>query len=738
MHSDGDELLVFVDDEPVAIETALPEWHILIVDDDADVHAATNIALRDLVLEGRRLAFTYAYTAAEALVLLQQRDNFAIALIDVVMETEDAGLQLVRTIRESLNNTMLRIILRTGQPGYAPEIETIRQYDINDYKTKTELTRVRLFTSVTIAIRSYAQLQQLEIGRQGLEQILHASRELGKPAGLKMFAAGLVTQLCALLKVKEECLVCAAMQSKQAEPFILAAAGSYTPWMGLPLQQLPDSNIREKLAETLQKRQHQFEHGITVYFQGANEQALAAFVDIASPLDEVNQRLLAVFCHNISVAFENLQLYLSINELAFFDSTVQLPNRHAFIASLNQRKVDDNVVALIDLDNFSYINNVLDDSFGDQVLLAVARRLEELFSGIACIARVGGDLFALHGSAEAISAERIVSVFAEPFPTDEGEPLRLSATTGLIKITEASQQGVQILKNAGIALKQAKYFSRGQAQWFETAFAEAARERMTLLSRLRAAFSAEKLHLNFQPFINFDTGQVVGAECLLRWKTEEGNFVPPDKFIPLAEKSGLMVALGEWVLRSALRWRASLKGVVPDYFRVAINVSQTQFNEPDFVSKVLQMMSEHDLAGQQIEVELTESVAIGNIKLIAERINQLRAQQISVAIDDFGTGYSSLSLLQQLKFDRLKIDRAFVSGAQSGDESLGIVKTILALAQHLQVCTIAEGIEGLSQQHILAALGCKEGQGYYYCKPLDEKAFYEFITSNVVVTAHGN
>lgn len=220
MNSNGDELLVFVDDEPVAIETALPEWHILIVDDDADVHAATKIALRGLVLEGRSLTFTHAYTAAEALALLQQRDNFAIALIDVVMETEDAGLQLVRKIRESLNNTMLRIILRTGQPGYAPEIETIRQYDINDYKTKTELTRVRLFTSVTIAIRSYAQLQQLEIGRQGLEQILHASRELGKPAGLKMFAAGLVTQLCALLKVKEECLVCAAMQSKQAAPFI--------------------------------------------------------------------------------------------------------------------------------------------------------------------------------------------------------------------------------------------------------------------------------------------------------------------------------------------------------------------------------------------------------------------------------------------------------------------------------------------------------------------------------------
>lgn len=729
MVSGGDELLVFTDDEPVATVPALPEWHILIVDDEPDVHAATKIALRGLELEGRTLTFSHAYSAAEALTLLQQHAHFAIALIDVVMETEDAGLQLVRTIRDTLKNSMLRIILRTGQPGYAPEIETIRQYDINDYKTKTELTRVRLFTSVTIAIRSYAQLQQLESSRQGLEQILQASRELGKPAGLKLFAAGLVTQLCALLKVKEECLVCAAMQHTQATPFILAAAGSYTPWMGLPLQQLPDATIREKLTQTLAQRQHQFEQGVTVYFQGANEQALAAFVDVALPLDEVSQRLLAVFCQNISIAFENLQLYLSINELAFFDSAVQLPNRHAFIASLNQRNADDNVVALIDLDNFSYINNVLDDSFGDQVLQAVASRLAELFHDIACVARVGGDLFALHGSVASVSEARIASVFAEPFVTAQGEPLRLAATTGLIKLEDTQQQGIQILKNVGIALKQAKYFSRGQAQWYEAAFAEAARERMTLLSRLRMAFSAERLHLNFQPFINLASGEIVGAECLLRWKTEDGHYVPPDKFIPLAEKSGLMVALGEWVLRSALRWRASLKGVVPEHFRVAINVSQTQFNEPDFVAKVLQTMAEHHLAGQQIEVELTESIAVGNMKMIAERINQLRAQQISVAIDDFGTGYSSLSLLQQLQFDRLKIDRAFVSGEQSGSESLGIVKTILALAGHLQVCTIAEGIESASQQQLLASLGCKEGQGYHFSKPLDENAFYQFITA---------
>lgn len=729
MASADDELVFFTEDLPPAITTNLPEWHILIVDDEPDIHDATKLALRGLVIEGRNLVFTHAYSAEEALSILKKQTNFAVALIDVVMETDDAGLQLVRLIRRDLKNSMMRIILRTGQPGYAPEIETIQHYDINDYKTKTELTRIRLFTSITVAIRSYAQLQQLEMGRIGLEKVLHASSELGKASGLKMFAAGVATQLCALLNVDEECLVCAAINDSGSQPFVLAAAGDFASWIGIPLNQLPDEQIRTKLENSLRQRNNQFTDGVTVYFEGAKQQCLAAYVNTSHPLDEVSQRLLAVFCNNISRAFENLQLYISINDLAFFDSTVQLPNRNAFLASLSERHAVDNVVALIDLDNFSDINIVLDDSFGDQVLLAVSRRLLHQFSDISSVARVGGDLFALHGDPDRITVDQIAAVFAEPFSTVQGEQLRLTATAGLIRIDDINQSGVEILRNVGIALKQAKYFNRGKALWFEADFANVARERMTLLSRLRSAFSSERLHLNFQPFIDFKTQRIIGAESLLRWKTEDGDFVPPDKFIPLAEKSGLMVALGEWVMRSALRWRAGLKGLVSEEFRVAVNVSQTQFSEPDFVEKTLQAIAANELSGSQLEIELTESVAVENITLISERIKKLRDQKISVAIDDFGTGYSSLNLLQQLHFDRLKIDRSFVSEYQAGATSLAVLNTILDLANSLEVKTIAEGVETLEQQQFLMDLGCNEGQGYYFCRPLDEESFYHHLTT---------
>lgn len=730
MSDTGDELLTFSDD---VISTTVPHgspWQILIVDDEPDVHAATQLALRGMTIDDRPLAFTHANSAAEALPMLQQRSDFAVALIDVVMETDDAGLKLVRTIREELGNAMLRIILRTGQPGYAPEIDTIRQYDINDYKTKTELTRVRLFTSVTLALRAHAQLQQLEASRHGLEQILIAAGELGQPSGLKKFAAGIVTQLCALLKVPEQCLVCAVMNAPESEPVVLAAAGSCADWMGMPLQQVPDPRVRMQLEATLSARQHTLSEGVCVYFPGTQGQALAAFVDLPRPLNDVERRLLGVFCSNISIAFENLQLHLNVSELAFHDGLVRLPNRHAFIASLNAREGNDHVVALMDLDNFSYINSVLDDAFGDRVLQAVADRLITTFKGCHCVARVGGDLFALHGPAELIQPDRIASVFASPFTIDQSEPLRLSATTGLIVIDSPSQPAVEILKNAGVTLKQAKHFNRGKTLTFRSELADAARDRMTLLSRLRTAFSSERLHLNFQPFIHLTTNRVVGAECLLRWKTEEGRFIPPDQFIPLAEQSGLMVALGEWVVRTALRWRAGLKGLVDDDFRVAINVSQMQFNEPDFVHSLLEAMQEQQLSGHQVEVELTESVAVGQVHLISERINHLRAHGVRIAMDDFGTGYSSLSILQELHIDRLKIDRSFVSGTKSGAQSLGIVRTIAALANHLQMSTIAEGIETESQRANLLALGCEEGQGYLFSKPLDEASFRLFLASH--------
>ena len=220
---------------------------------------------------------------------------------------------------------------------------------------------------------------------------------------------------------------------------------------------------------------------------------------------------------------------------------------------------------------------------------------------------------------------------------------------------------------------------------------------------------------------------MVGAEALLRWKTEEGQFVPPDRFIPLAEQSGLMVALGNWVMRSALQFLARLHSEGISDFRMAINVSHVQFREPDFVEKLAAAIVDCQVDPSSVEIELTESVAIENFALIEQKLVALRRVGVAVAIDDFGTGYSSLSILRRLDVDRLKIDRAFVSGEQCVAEDSGIARMVLQLASQLGLQTIAEGIETEAQRQVLCELGCDEGQGYLFSRPLAADALLDFV-----------
>ncbi len=726
--NNNNDLLVFIDEQPISESTKTrPTWQVLLVDDEPDVHIATKLALKNLEVEGRPLEFSHAYSATEAIDILQQKNNFCVAIIDVVMESDDAGLRLVQHIRDVLDLQSIRIILRTGQPGYAPEIDTIKKFDINDYKTKTELTQVRLFTSLTMAIRSYAQIQQLESNRVGLEQILEATTELGRLVGLKKFASGLVTQLCALLNVDSECLVCAAMSEPNSKPYILAASGDYSDWIGLALADIPQERVKRYLEYTLQKQQHFFEGGVCLFFPGNSFQGLAAFVDINRPLENHEKRLLEVFCGNISVAFKNLQLYLTINELAFNDNLVNLPNRNALISALDDHQTSQNVLALVDIDNFADINSILDDSFGDAVLKSVAARLSSFFSDKTLVTRIGSDLFGLLGDSDEVNPDSITLAFADPFIINGTETLRLSATTGLVKSSDKFQAGVEALKNAGAALKQAKRVQRGKALYFKEAQSINARDRINMLNQLRTSISEQHLELYFQPFVRLKDKQVIGAECLLRWQTPDGNFIPPDVFIPIAEQSGLMVPIGEWVIRTALTWRASLNNKVDDTFRVAVNVSHTQFAEPDFVYMFLSLLKESGVPGSQVEIELTESIAIENIERLSERLRQLQKAGVHLAMDDFGTGYSSLSVLQNLRMNRLKIDRSFVSGEGVSSNTYEMANTIIAMASHLKLDTIAEGIETEEQCAFFLGAGCQDGQGYLFSKPLPEHVFSKWL-----------
>lgn len=703
-------------------------WKILIVDDEPDVHSATLLALRDIQMEGRRLLFLHAHSASEAREVLAAHPDIAVLLLDVVMESESAGLDLVRYAREELGRRELRIVLRTGQPGYAPEVETITRYDINDYKSKAELTRIRLFTSLTVAIRSYRQIRQLEATREGLENIIAASIDLGRSKGIKRFADGVVTQLCALLGMEPEGLVCASTPSPGDSPVVLAAAGRFAPFIGQPLDALPDARVSSRLKETLRLRRTHMDDGTYLHFPVKHSAGVAAFLDVPAPPDAVDQRLVEVFSTNITAGFENAYLQERISQLAYVDPLTGLPNRNAFIERVRDLGHGDAVVAQVDIDNFSGINSVLDFSFGDQVLLAVASRIAEQFAEPVHAARLATDVFGLTGPRDRVNAETIAALFAAPFQVGD-HALRLTATCGLVDCSQENTTCHAALQNSSIALKQAKLLARSKCLYFESSQSQAAKERLLLLNDLRASFLAERLFLVYQPFVELSTGAILGAEALLRWKNDQGDYVAPDRFIPLAEESGLIVPLGQWIMRVAFREQRRFKAAAGGPFRIAINVSHIQFREPDFVDSLERAMADCGTDPRDVEIELTESVAIEDLDHIVETLKRVRALGVSISVDDFGTGYSSLSVIRRLPVQRIKIDRSFVGMLQT-DPS--IANLIVGLASRLGLETIAEGVETPAQLSRLKELDCDVGQGYLFAKPMQADDLLTFLRSPAV------
>ncbi len=724
--ADLDQDLIEFADEPTEAVAVTAKWRILIVDDEPDVHAATTLALRDTPIEGRQCHFLHAYSGQEALDLLRQESDIAVALIDVVMETEDAGLQLVKALREELGLKDIRVILRTGQPGYAPEIDTIKRHDINDYKTKSELTRIRLFTSLSMAIRSYAQIQQLHQNQKGLEHILQAALTLSREQQLDSFLTALALQVQQMLGLEPSTWFALNAQAHPNNRQFLAA--SETNLCNQVFAPLEDAQHNLVIEQCLEHKTHQLseDKGLCLYLASTPKPYLL-FLALEQPLTSIEQQLLPILASHASAELQNLQLYWRINDLAYRDALVDLPNRNGLLLWMDNHSATGQQLALIDLDGFADLNSILDDSFGDLVLQSTALHLRQHFSAKTCVARIGSDIFALYGPKEEVNSKQIMQLFAEPFINLTDESLRISATCGLIDIDINPGTSIQRLKNAGAALKEAKLFHRGQCHFFQQQLADAAKDRMQLLNRLRQAFSSERLQLYYQPQYDLTNGQMLGAEALLRWQTDDGRFIPPDRFIPLAEQSGLMAPLGDWVIRTALKWRAELKSIVADSFRVAINVSQIQFNDQRFVETLLSHIQQQGLEGYQVEIELTESVAIEKLELVREKLTQLQQFGIQIALDDFGTGYSSLSILQHLPLNRLKIDRSFVSGQAEAAQNLA--ETIIALAKQLKLNTIAEGIETPEQQEWLRQLGCQEGQGYYYSPPVSPESFQKLLTN---------
>jgi diguanylate cyclase (GGDEF)-like protein len=759
----SDDLLQFIDDipEPPPAGSALSAgplgaapWRILVVDDDDDVHESSAFALRGLRIAGRPLELLHARSAAQALALLQAQPQVAVVLLDVVMESQDAGLALVDSIRAQPALQHTRIILRTGQPGQAPELDTIRRYDINDYKTKSELTRGKLYVTLTAAVRAYDQLRRLEAGRQGLEKVIAASNQFIAEQGLASFAEGVILQLAGLLGVDPEGLLCActeaarpgaeatpAAEGTQGEGYIvIAAAGRYRHLIRHRLDALDQPQILGALRAALDERRSHFadDHAV-LFFAGRGMRDFAAYVATAQPVADLDRDLLQVFCTNITLCAANVALVARLRMLAYFDPLLGLPNRAAVIdhlqAHIRAGTAAGQALAYIEIDQFAEANDVFGPAFGDCLLKALALRLAAALPAPCHVARVGGNTFSVFGPADLVQEPALRRLLQAPLDIDGVQRL-LSVTVAVVPCDEAElSDGAGLLMDAAITLKHARAGGDGRSARYSAALGAAARERTRLLHGLHRALGQARLSLHYQPKVDLASGALVGLEALMRWRGDDGALVSPERFIPVAEQSGLIVPLGDWALRTALADLVVLAAAGHGALHMAVNVSAVQFAHPDYLAQLDAALAASTVAPAQLELEITESVAVIGLDRLAALLAQIRERGVGVAIDDFGTGFSSLSYLDRLPADRLKIDRAFVDLLATDRPGARIARMIVPLGHQLGMRVLAEGVETADQARALREMGCDEVQGYAVARPMDLDQLQQWLRGRPAAVA---
>jgi diguanylate cyclase (GGDEF)-like protein len=710
-------------------------WQVLIVDDDPEIHSVTQLALSDLVVLGRRLEYLHAYSGQDACQLIEENSDIVLVLLDVVMETDDAGLNVVKHIRETLQRQDIRIVLRTGQPGYAPEESVIKEYDINDYKTKTELTRRKLVTTVYAAIRSYQQIATVTESRHGLEKIVSGSASLLELHSIDEYTQGTLKQLTQLIDQDIDCFFCARGQgiienANDLSFYIIAQQGFSSLLVKQKLDTLQNEQINVQVKKCFIQKTHQYlDDSLCLYLSKGNYRAVIYLV-LVEPLSDVQKQLLEVFLTGVALGYENVHLFQKLNNVAYKDWLTNLPNRLEFVRLLDvfaKNDCENDVAALIDLNHFSDVNDALGQDVGNQLLTAVAQRIQSLSSDCK-VARVGADVFGIIGSNDCLSPESLIALFAEPFAAGE-QKLPINACLGFCTKEHANTSGVNVLNQINIALNLAKKKRLEHFAYYNPDLEDETQWRLNMIRQLRTDFADNRLELWYQPQLSLSSGNVIGAEALLRWPTADGNFISPAVFIPLAEYSGLIVEIGDWVVNQACAQIKSLKEKFFYGITISVNVSIPQFRRGDFVTTVLKAIEKYQIKSNMLELEITENILMDDPQVIIDALVQLKSHGISIALDDFGTGFSSLSYLQKLPLDRLKVDRAFITNIAKEGQSV-IAETIIDLGKKMNLKVIAEGIEEIEQQERLIELGCDEVQGFYYAKPMPEDEFLHFLKNN--------
>ncbi|MCZ8515829.1 EAL domain-containing protein [Paenibacillus filicis] len=461
----------------------------------------------------------------------------------------------------------------------------------------------------------------------------------------------------------------------------------------------------------------------------------------------IDNQVVGVFAIGKDIT-EHKQAEETINHMAYHDALTDLPNRRLFIEQLTLGLVQAErgsyklAVMFLDLDRFKYINDSLGHTFGDRLLQTIADRLHQCISTTGMIARMGGDEFTIllpvviDENTVVQTAESIIEAINQPILID-GRECSVTTSIGISLYPDDGSDAQTLMMNADAAMYRSKEINRNTYEFFNPVMSVQASERLEVAQELHKALDRNEFVLVYQPQLHFESGQITGVEALVRWQHPRRGMVSPVEFIPLAEETGMIVPIGEWVLRTACRQNKAWQDAGYGPMRVAVNLSAYQFKQSNIVQKVDEILQETGLKPEYLELEITESISMQNADYVIETLDQLNRLGIQISIDDFGTGYSSLSYLRDFPIHRLKIDRSFVNDITASDGDAVIAASIIAMARSLNLEVIAEGVETEKQFEFLLSKGCNEMQGYFISKPLPAEAITDRLLINkITATGH--
>ena len=817
-------------------------WKVLLVDDEKDIHAVLNLALKDMRVEGKPLQLLDAHSAAEAKTLLAEHPDISLILLDVVMESELAGLNLVRHIRRDICNRMVQIVLVTGQPGYAPQREVVTDYEIDGYRLKSELTADKIFVSVYVALRTYKALRESELQRQQVESMARilsekeqrlrsvvdtapdaiiqadangfvigwnegASRLFGYSSdemmgqslsrlmpqrhnhaheaamsrlrdGAQPHLLGKVLELVGLRKSGSEfpielvlgswatsagpyysAVIRDISERKRTESGLRLAASVYAnSYEGIVIC-TPDKIIvdvnpaftritgysREEAIGRTPKLLASGEHDAAFYqrmwssiaehdfWQGevcnrrSNAELYTEILSLSVIRDSTGklQHYIGVFSDISLLKAHEQELY----RIAHFDLLTGIPNRRLLLDRLSQalarsRRTGRSVaVCYLDLDGFKGVNDRFGHEGGDKLLVAVTRRLQKVLRTDDTLARLGGDEFVLlltdltDPQECQVALDRVLEVIRDPVDID-GELVVVSASVGVTLYPADDVDADALLRHADQAMYMAKEAGKNSFHFFDRQHDQQVQTQRHYMQRLREALDNNEFVLYFQPKANLVSGEIVGFEALIRWQHPEKGLLSPAEFLHFMDGSELEVLVGEWVIDTTLRQIASWRAIGIDC-QVSANVSADHLLRDNFADRLQLILARHpDVMPERLELEILETAALADMKKAVEIITQCRRLGVQFALDDFGTGYSSLTYFLNLPVQLLKIDQSFVRVMLEDPGGLGIVESVVRLAQAFNRPVIAEGVETLEHGAVLLHLGCKLAQGYGISRPM--------------------